>query len=168
MFGKGKREKAQRLFESGTKGVGTVTFVQDTGMTINDNPRVKLTFRVEPLDGTPAFEAQKTATVSRVQIPRQGERYPVWFDRQDPETWAFATIADDTGRAQMRAQFGAVAESFVGMGAPGAAPAPVATAAPAAEADPLDRLKKLSELHASGVISDVEFEAQKSKLLSLM
>jgi hypothetical protein len=166
MFGKGKRQKVEQLFESGAKGVGTVTLVQDTGTTINDNPRVKMTFRIEPLDGSPAFDAEKTKTVSRVQIPRQGERYPVWYDRADPSTWAFAMIADDTGRAQMRAQFGAAAESFVGMGGPGVAAAPVA-AAPAAE-DPLDRLKKLSELHAAGVINDSEFELQKSRLLSQM
>ena len=78
MFGKGKKEKVQRLFETGAKGIGTVTHVQDTGMTINDNPRVKMIFRVEPLDGTPAFDLDKTATVSRVAIPRTGDRYPVW------------------------------------------------------------------------------------------
>jgi hypothetical protein len=168
MFGKGKKEKAQRLFESGAKGVGTVSHVQDTGMTINDNPRVKMLFRVEPLDHSPAFDAEKTTTVSRVQIPRAGDRYPVWYDRDDPSTWAYATIADDNGRAQIRAAFGPVADTFAGMG--GAAPVAVATApAPAqAESDPLDRLKKLSELRAAGVISDTEFELQKSKLLSAL
>ena len=164
MFGKGKKQKVAELFQTGSKGIGTVTLVQDTGMTINDNPRVKMTFRVEPLDGSPAFDAQKTTTVSRVQIPRQGERYPVWYDRADPSTWAYAVIADDTGRQQMRAMFGAAAESLTGMGGGGVATAPP-PAAPA-EADPLDRLKKLSELHAAGVINDTEFELQKSKLLS--
>jgi hypothetical protein len=163
MFGKGKKQKVAELFQTGSKGIGTVTLVQDTGMTINDNPRVKMTFRVEPLDGSAAFDAEKTTTVSRVQIPRQGERYPVWYDRADPTTWAYAVIADDTGRQQMRAMFGAAAESLTGMGGGGAtAPPPAAPA----EADPLDRLKKLSELHTAGVINDTEFELQKSKLLS--
>ena len=57
MFGKGKRQKAENLLATGSKGVGTVQNVQDTGMTVNDNPRVKMTFRVEPLDGSAAFEA---------------------------------------------------------------------------------------------------------------
>ena len=70
MFGKGKREKVQNLMASGAKGIGTVLNVQDTGVTMNDNPRVKMTFRVEPLDGSPPFEAHKTTTVSRVEIPR--------------------------------------------------------------------------------------------------
>jgi hypothetical protein len=54
--------------------------VQDTGTTINDNPRIKMIFRVEPLDDSPAFDATKTTTVSRVQIPRQGDRYPEFAD----------------------------------------------------------------------------------------
>lgn len=46
------------------------------------------------------------------------------------------------------------------------APAPAA-AAPAAssEGDVLDQLKQLGELHASGVLTDDEFAAQKAKLL---
>ena len=121
---KSKRKKAEDLFQTGAKGAGTVIQVRDTGTTINDNPRVKMVFRIEPLDGAPAFDAEKTTTVSRVEIPRQGDRYPVWYDPQDPAgTWAYATIADEAGRATMRQLFGEVAETFVGMGAP-AAPAP--------------------------------------------
>ena len=115
---KSKKKKAGELFETGAKGAGTVISVEDTGMTVNDNPRVKMTFRVEPLDGSPAFDATKKATVSRVQIPRQGDRYPVWYDQQDPSKWAYATIDDDQGRETMRQLFGDVADSFVGMGAP--------------------------------------------------
>lgn len=47
--------------------------------------------------------------------------------------------------------------------APEAAPAP-APAAP--EADPLEQLKQLGDLHASGVLTDAEFEAQKAKILA--
>jgi hypothetical protein len=155
-----KKKKAQALFETGSKGVGTVLQVQDTGMTINDNPRVKMIFRVEPIDGAPAFDAEKTTTVSRVEIPRQGDRYPIWYDQQDPaSTWAYATVADDNGRATMRQLFGDAADGFVGMGAPAAA------AAPAAEADPIEQLEKLAALHAQGALSDEEFAAQKAKLL---
>jgi len=73
---KSKRKKAEELMATGSRGAGTVVTVQDTGMTVNDNPRIKMTFRVEPLDGSPAFDTTKTTTVSRVQIPRQGDRYP--------------------------------------------------------------------------------------------
>jgi hypothetical protein len=159
---KSKKKKAEELFATGSKGAGTVVQVQDTGTTINDNPRVKMTFRVEPIDGSPAFDAEKTTTVSRVQIPRQGDRYPVWYDPQDPGTWAYATVADDQGRATMRELFGEIAESFVGMNAPGA-PAPQA-AAPQAQ-DTVEQLKQLADLHSQGLLTDDEFTQQKGKLL---
>ena len=81
---KSKKKQAADLVETGLKGAGTVISVQDTGMTVNDNPRVKMVFRVEPLDGGAPFDAEKTRTVSRVEIPRQGDRYPVWYDAEDP------------------------------------------------------------------------------------
>ena len=76
LFGKSKQEKAVNLVETGSRAVGTVLSVADTGVTMNDNPRVQMNFRIEPLDGSPAFEAEKTKVVSRVQIPRAGDRYP--------------------------------------------------------------------------------------------
>src|SRR3954469_15539244 len=100
---KKKEEQALNLIQNGARGIGTVLNVQDTGMSINDNPRVKMAFSVETLDGTPPFEAQKTKVVSRVETPRPGDPYQVWYDASDPaEPWPFATIADDTGRAQIR------------------------------------------------------------------
>jgi Short C-terminal domain len=158
---KSKRKQAAELFESGQKGAGTVVSVQDTGMTVNDNPRVKMVFRVEPLDGSPAFDATKTTTVSRVEIPRQGDRYPVWYDAQDPGgTWAYAMIADDNGRATMRQLFGDVAETFVGMNAPAAPAAPQSGGQ-----DTVEQLKTLADLHTQGLLTDDEFAAQKAKLL---
>jgi hypothetical protein len=163
VFGNGKREKAKNLLESGSKGIGTVLSVHDTGMTMNDNPRVKMSFRIEPLEGGAAFDAEKTSTVSRVQIPRAGDRYPVWYDAVDPSSWAYATIDDDTGREQIRQLFGPQADTFTGVG--GSAAGAVAVASPPA-ADPLDRLKKLDELHSAGVLNDAEFQAKKAQLLA--
>lgn len=45
-----------------------------------------------------------------------------------------------------------------------AAPAAAAPAEPAP--DPLEQLKQLGDLHASGVLTDAEFEAQKAKILA--
>jgi hypothetical protein len=48
-----------------------------------------------------------------------------------------------------------------------AAPAPVAAAPPGGITDnTIEQLKKLGELHDSGVLTDAEFEAQKQKLLA--
>jgi hypothetical protein len=163
LFGKSKQDKAVNLVETGARGVGVVLNVHDTGVTMNDNPRVQMTFRIEPLDGSAAFEAEKTKVVSRVQIPRAGDRYPVWYDAADPSTWAFAFVENEEGRDNIRMMFGEAAETMTGIGNPAAAAA--APAAPAAE-DPLDRLKKLDELHKAGVVTDAEFEAKKAELLS--
>jgi len=160
---KSKRKQAEQLMATGSRGAGTVVQVQDTGMTVNDNPRIKMTFRVEPLDGGPAFDTDKTTTVSRVQIPRQGERYPVWYDPQDTSKWMYATIADETGRQTMRQLFGDVAETFVGMNAP-AAPAGAAAGAPQVQ-DTVEQLKQLADLHSQGLLTEDEFEQQKAKLL---
>ena len=155
---KSKKKQAEELMASGAKGVGTVVSVQDTGMTVNDNPRVKMVFRVEPVDGSPAFDAEKKTTVSRVEIPRVGDRFPTWYDPADASSWAYATVNDDQGRAQIRQLFGAAAETMSGFGGGGAAAAPVA--------DPAERLRKLEELRTAGLINDEEFAAKKAELLA--
>ncbi len=159
IFGKSKKQKAADLMASGSKGVGTVVSVRDTGMTVNDNPRVEMVFRVEPLDGSPTMDLTKKTTVSRVEIPRQGDRYPVWYDPQDTGTWAYATVADESGRENLRQMFGAGADSFVGMGTP---------AAPAGGGgqDVAAQLTQLADLKNQGLLTDEEFEAQKAKLLT--
>jgi hypothetical protein len=154
---KNKKKQAAELLESGSKGAGTVLGVRDTGTTINDNPRIVMSFRIEPLDGSPAFDVEKKTTVSRVEIPRQGDRYPVWYDPADTDTWMYATIADDEGRTTMKQLFGDVADSFVGMGAP-AAPAPQGN-------DTVEQIKQLGELRSQGLLTEEEFAAQKAKLL---
>lgn len=165
MFG-GKRKKAENLMQTGVKGVGTIVGVRDTGMTINDNPRVVVSFRIEPLDGTPAFAAEKKVTVSRVAIPQSGQRFPVWFDAEDHSSFIYAQVENEEGRQQLVSMFG---DAFGpdGSGIGQAAAAPPATAPPAAQAavDPIDQLAKLDQLRQSGALSDEEFAAQKQRIL---
>lgn len=86
-----KRMKAARLLEDGHQATGTLLSIEDTGVTINNNPRVRLRFRIEPADGiTPPWEATKTATVPRIAVPRVGDQYQVWFDPANKESWMFA------------------------------------------------------------------------------
>jgi hypothetical protein len=166
MFGnkKKKQEQAAQLFQTGLRGVGTITDVQDTGLTINDMIiRVNLRFRVQPLDGSPPFDAEKKANVSRVQVPPIGGRYPILYDATDPTPFAYVTVDDDQGRATVVQMFGdAFGADGSGVGLP-AAPQAAPAAAPAA--DPLDQLKKLGELRDAGVLSDAEFAAKKAELL---
>jgi hypothetical protein len=165
-FGRKKRDQAINLVEHGSRGVGVVLSVQDTGMSVNDNPRIRMTFRIEPLDGSPPFEAGKTKVVSRVQIPRSGDRYPVWYDPADPEKWAYATVDNEQGRQSLRQMFGAAAETFTGVGDPMAAAAAAQAPAPPAQADPAERLQKLGELRTAGILTDAEFEEKKAQILA--
>jgi hypothetical protein len=63
----------------------------------------------------------------------------------------------------MREMFGDVAETFVGMNAPGA---PVATTAGSPQGqDTVAALQQLADLRSQGLLTDEEFESQKQKLL---
>ena len=155
-----KMKRAQQLLETGREGVGTVLSVQDTGVTINDNPRVKLRFRIEPTDRSPAFDAEKAVTVSRVAVPRVGDRFPVWFDPEDRSRWAFGTDIDPaTAPPKVRALFAKAAQRPQPMLAP---PAPTA-AAP--DDDPYEKIAKLNDLRMKGAITDEEFQATKDRIL---
>jgi hypothetical protein len=58
---------------------GVVTAVSDTGSSVNDNPRVRITVAYRRADGT-AAETQTTQVVSRLRIPRPGDSAAVWYD----------------------------------------------------------------------------------------
>ncbi len=88
MFG----NKKKKLLSEGTQAQAVVINVQDTGMTINDNPRVKLTLQVQPEGQTP-FEVTKKTTVSRVAIPRVGDQFIVRYDPSDTSNVEFDQAA---------------------------------------------------------------------------
>jgi hypothetical protein len=152
--GRAKAVKAQHLVATGARGVGTIANVRDTGVTINDNPRVEITMRIEPEDGSPAFDAQKTVTVSRVSIPRAGDRFPVWYDRNDPTQWAYGTDLDPT---QAPPDVQALFQRATATATPATPAAPASNTA--------EELTKLNDLRLKGVLSDAEFEAAKARVL---
>jgi hypothetical protein len=99
MFG-GKKKK---LLAEGTQAQAVVLGVSDTGVTINENPRVKLTLQVQPEGGAP-FEATKTVTVSRVAIPRAGDSFIVRYDPADPSRVEIDGAAAAAANAAAQAQ----------------------------------------------------------------
>jgi hypothetical protein len=144
--GSAKRSRIGALTATGKRCPGVVVSVEDTGMTINDNPHVKITVRAEPLGETP-FTVVKTATVSRVRIPRAGDRCVVFYDPANRE-----------------GNNGITFDPVPGMPVPGM-PVPAAAVAPDEE-DPLEKIAKLGELRDKGLVSPEEFEAQKKRLLA--
>jgi len=168
MFGnKKKQEKAMNLVETGATAVGTITAVRDTGTTINDNPRVEMTFRLDPIDGSAPLQATKKKTVSRVAIPQAGQRFPVFYDAADPQSFAYVDgISDENGRALILSKFGdAFGPDASGVGMMGA-PAPVAAAA--AAPDPIAQIERLQQLLSSGALTEAEFAEQKQRILAAM
>src|SRR5438270_8345800 len=99
MFG-GKKKK---LLAEGTQARAVVLGVRDTGVTINENPRVKLTLQVQPDGGAP-FEAEKTMTVSRVAIPRPGDGFLVRYDPADPSRIEIDAAAASEANAAAQAE----------------------------------------------------------------
>ena len=61
------QKRAQELAAVGIRGEATILSVQDTGMRINDNPRVAVVLDVR-LPNMPSYQIQKTITVSIVQL----------------------------------------------------------------------------------------------------
>jgi len=164
VFGNKKKQLAQNLMEHGSLAVGTILGVRDTGTTVNNAIRIEMRFRIDPLDGSAPFEASKKKLMPRTAIPQAGQRYPVWYDPEDHESWAFATSdGGDAARAQIVQIFG---DAF---GPDGSGVGQVAAAAPApapAAADPLDRIAKLDQLRTAGALTDAEYDAQKQRILA--
>ena len=157
--------RAQRLLEHGKRCQGTVLSVQDTGMTINENPRVKMRVKAEP-PGEPAFEFEKTATVSRVQIPRAGDRCAVFYDPAggepgisfDAPALAMVGLMPGAGAPTAAAVPGVVTVS--------APPSPPSASAPAgADDDTVAELERLARLRASGALTEEEFQQAKARIL---
>jgi hypothetical protein len=132
------RKKQAKLAELATRGKrcsGVVVSVDDTGVTINDNPRVRITVRAEPPGESP-FTIVKTATVSRVRIPRPGDRCVVVYDPANREESNGITF-----------------DSVPGMDLDD-------------DEDPLEKIEKLAQLRDRGIITAEDFDAQKKRLLN--
>jgi hypothetical protein len=87
-----------------------------------------------------------TAVSGRVQR-RQAEKYSA----RDAQIYADRNAAYQQDVAAQQAQY--------------APPPPPPAAAPAGGGDVIEQLKQLGELHASGILTDEEFAAQKAKVL---
>ncbi len=149
-----KQAQAKRLTESGTRGVGTVQQVNDTGVTINDNPRVEIVVRVAPVDGGAAVERRKKVVVPRVAIPRVGERYPVWYDPADPGDWVMGTQLGDDASADVKDMFARAGEQQAEK--------------PASESGLVEELERLDALRRSDALTPEEYARAKNALLDRM
>jgi hypothetical protein len=151
-----RKMRLHHLLQNGLQGTGTLLDIQDTGVTINNNPRVRMRFRIESSQGMFApYEATKTTTVNRLNLPRVGERYPVWVDPDDHQKFAFATGRQ--GEPVQGTSLRKIVEAAKQGAQPAVLPPPV---------DVVAQLNTLNELRISGKISADEFARRTSDLIN--
>jgi hypothetical protein len=78
------QNSGQWLLQSGLDGSAEVISIEDTGKLINFNPVVKLSLKVTPSMGMPAFQTVGETTVSKIAIPRKGETIKIKYSPVDP------------------------------------------------------------------------------------
>src|SRR5436190_9565089 len=66
-FMRNNQKRAQALMQSGTQGEATILSLQDTGMRINDNPRVSVLLEVN-VAMRPPYQVTKTVTIPMIRM----------------------------------------------------------------------------------------------------
>jgi hypothetical protein len=72
------------LLQNGADGTADVVSVQDTGATVNMNPVVLIVMKVTPAAGAP-FDVTAQTTVSRIAVPRPGDKVKVKYNPDSPQ-----------------------------------------------------------------------------------
>ncbi len=157
---------------TGAKARARVMNVRSTGVVINQiNVRCQITFELQPLDGGANFSGSKVATLSQTNMPRLGDQFPCWYDRNDPSVFTVSLVQQlSHEHVAMYREFG-IPHPLDPNGAAATAPPPAAATQIASPAtgpdgsDTVDQLSQLATMHAKGLLSDSEFTAAKARLL---
>lgn len=98
----------QHLMTTGVRARATVAAATPTGLTVNNfHVQLDVDFWLEPLDGSPRFEASKQMFLLETQFPRIGDVWPAWFDRQDPTVFVVGAPGKlDPAQIPMYREFG--------------------------------------------------------------
>jgi hypothetical protein len=84
-FYRNQRKKAEALMAAGTQGEATILSLQDTGMFINNNPRVTVQLEIRMPNMAP-YQLTKTMTVPIIRLAQvqTGSVVQVMVDMSDP------------------------------------------------------------------------------------
>lgn len=135
-----RRAHIERVRRDGLSGFATVLEAEGTGVSVNRRPQVRLRLRVE-VPGRAPYEVQLREVLPYLGLESIGprRRVPVYVDRVDP-----TSVVIDWDGLQSSATMGPAA----------------------ADTDPVAaRLEKLQDLHRRGLISELELEAQRQRIL---
>ena len=72
------------LAQNGLDATAEVVMVQDTGSTVNMNPVVLIQMKVTPAAGMP-FDVTSQTMVSRIAVPRAGDKVKVKYNPANPQ-----------------------------------------------------------------------------------
>jgi hypothetical protein len=158
-----KQAQAQNLVATGAKARAKILRVSPTGMIVNEiNIQCNVEFQLEPITGGAPFMGQKTMMINQTQMPRVGDVWPAWYDRNDPTTFAVG-MPDGASAEQIPVfrEFGIPHPLDPSTGAAATPPPPPAGGGSDRVAD----LERLAKLKADGVLTEEEFQAEKAKLM---
>lgn len=148
--GNAKREAALEQFRARAVRVpGIVASITDTGVTINEDPKVALGIEYTREDGAPG-RIERKQLVSRLNLPRVGDPVTVSYDPTGVEEAVFefpdaaASAAEALATARTAGVTDAVPEPASGL---------------------IASLERLSALHREGALTDDEFASAKRRLL---
>jgi hypothetical protein len=88
-----------RILVEGITGKGIINKVEDTNVTVNENPQVRLYLTVYS-DSYDPFDAVIKMVVSRINIPRKGDWVAVKFDPADNQKVIWIEEEDMTDEIQ--------------------------------------------------------------------
>jgi hypothetical protein len=75
---------AQNVAQNGADATADVISVQDTGATVNMNPVVVLVLKITPATGGPEIQTSAQVMVSRIAIPRAGDKIKIRYNPASP------------------------------------------------------------------------------------
>jgi hypothetical protein len=78
------QKSGNMLAMTGMDATAVVVSIEDTGAMINMNPVVKLSLKVTPAMGMPAFDTVGEVTVSKIAIPRKGDSIKIKYNVANP------------------------------------------------------------------------------------
>ena len=81
-----KKKKIETLLATGTQGEATVLSLDDTGMRINEDPRVRIRLEVR-IDGHAPYEVEKAMVIPMIRLPQvqPGSTVLVMADPREPD-----------------------------------------------------------------------------------
>ena len=98
MFG---RKKRKEIVTTGIRARALITGIENTGVKINNNPRLKLTLQVQP-GGEMPFVATKKVTITSASIPTVGSTIWVRYEPNDRSRIEVEEPESDSATARLQ------------------------------------------------------------------